>query len=224
MVTSPAPLSQELRPEADIIWQAQLDHPFIRGIGDGSLNPVRFGFWLRQDYCYLIEYARVLAFAAGRSPDLDTMTAFAALLHETLATEMDLHRSFVAEFGIAVADLESESLHPVTRAYADFLIRTATIGDFAELVAALLPCMWGYSDLGRALAAKPRPDDHRYARWIEMYSSQEFADLATWCRELLDRVGETLSPAARDRVRTAFLTSCEYELAFWQMAWATPFD
>ena len=215
----PSSLSDQLRIEADALWHAQLDHPFIRGISDGTLDPERFGFWLRQDYCYLIEYSRVLAYAAGRSPDLETMTVFATLLNETLGTEMDLHRSFVADFGITATDLESEVLHPVTRAYTDFLIRTAAIGDFAELVAALIPCMWGYSDLGRAMAARPLPQDPRYVRWIEMYSSQEFADLAIWCRHTLDRVGQALSPASMERVRSAFITSCEYELAFWQMAW-----
>ena len=36
--------------------------------------------------------------------------------------------------------------------YTDFLLRTAALGDSGELVAALLPCMWGYSELGQGLA------------------------------------------------------------------------
>jgi thiaminase (transcriptional activator TenA) len=37
---------------------------------------------------------------------------------------------------------------PVTQAYTDFLIRTAATQDFAELAAALLPCMCAFSELG----------------------------------------------------------------------------
>jgi len=40
----------------------------VRGIGDGTLGLERFKFWLRQDYVFLIEYARLLALAAARSP------------------------------------------------------------------------------------------------------------------------------------------------------------
>lgn len=51
-----------------------------------------------------------------------------------------------------------------------------------------------------------------------MYSSEEFAELATSCRALTDRVAGELSPQVRERVAAAFLTSSRYELGFWQMA------
>ncbi|HEV2065692.1 MAG TPA: thiaminase II, partial [Thermomicrobiales bacterium] len=146
--------SNHLRGGADPIWQAQHDHPFVRGIGDGSLDPVRFSFWLRQDYLFLIDYARLFAAAALRAPDLAAMTRFATLLHETLTREMNLHRSYVEGFGITAADLERETKAPTTQGYTDFLLRTATLGDYPELLGALLPCMWGYSEIGIALARR----------------------------------------------------------------------
>ena len=66
-------LSDELRQLADPIWQAQHDHPFVRGIGDGTLDENRFSFWLRQDYLFLIEYSRVLAICAARVRDLEVL-------------------------------------------------------------------------------------------------------------------------------------------------------
>ena len=211
--------TNELRQAAAPIWAAQHAHPFVRGIGDGTLPLDRFQFWVRQDYVFLIEYARLLALAAARSPDLETMTRFAELLAATLAVEMDLHRSYAAEFGISSADLAAEPKAPTTEAYTDFLLRTAALGDYAELVAALLPCMWGFSEIGLALAAGPRPADPRYARWIDMYADAEFARLAAWCRDLLERVAEALPEERRARVREAFLVSSRYELAFWEMGW-----
>ena len=70
--------------------------------------------------------------------------------------------------------------------------RTAIWGGFAELVAALTPCMWAFCEIGQRLSEGPQPADERYRRWIEMYSSKEFADLAEWCRRLLDRLAEGL--------------------------------
>src|SRR5699024_4238926 len=75
---------------ARTIWEAQHAHPFVLGIGDGTLDTGRFGFWLRQDYLYLIDYSRLFAAAVVRAPDLSSMTRFADLLHGILATEMDL--------------------------------------------------------------------------------------------------------------------------------------
>jgi len=79
--------------------------------------------------------------------------------------------------------------------------------------------MWGFSDIGLRLAQGPRPGDERYARWIDMYSSPEFAELASWCRGLVDGVAVELPEEALRRMEDAFLTSSRYEYLFWEMAW-----
>ena len=208
-----------LRQKADEIWEAQHQHPFVRGIGDGTLSLEKFKFWLRQDYVFLIEYARLLALAAARSPDLGTMTRLATLLKETAETEMNLHRSYAAEFGISGEQLENEAPSPTTRGYTDFLLRVATSADFSELAAALLPCMWAFSEIGQRLAQQPPPSNQRYAKWIAMYGSREFAELAEWCRGLLDRLAVGLPERDLRKLEAAFLTSSRYEWLFWEMAW-----
>ena len=107
-----APFSERLRKKADDIWEAQHRHPFVRGIADGTLSLDRFKFWVRQDYLFLIDYARLLALAVARSPDLQTMSRFTELVTATLQTEMKLHRSFAGEFGISPQELEREPVAP----------------------------------------------------------------------------------------------------------------
>ena len=215
----PERFSDRLRRVVDPVWQAQHAHPFIRGIGDGGLDLARFRHWVRQDYRFLIEYARMLATAAARAPDLATMTKLAALTNETLATEMSLHRSYAEEFGIGSEELEREEMSPTCRAYTDFLVRTAATGSFPEMVGALLPCMWGFTEIGLGLAAKGKPSDRRYAAWMDMYSSPEFVELANWCRTLMDHVAAGLPESELSKVEEAFVTSSRYEYLFWEMAW-----
>lgn len=228
--------SDHLHDLAQPIWQAQHDHPFVRGIGDGTLDIDKFKLWVKQDYLFLIDYARILSIAADRAPDLDTRRRFAGLAHETTTVEMDLHRSYCAEFGISAEDLAHESKLPTTQAYTDFLVRTATDGEYHELIAALLPCMWGYCEIGQRLADGAPSPEPRYAKWIEMYSSTEFADLAAWCRDLTDSIAAGLPPSAhpepvegvpyersepntRTQMERAFITCSRYEWMFWDMAW-----
>jgi thiaminase/transcriptional activator TenA len=179
----------------------------------------RFAHYVRQDYVFLVEYARMLALGAARAPDLQTMRRFADLAQAILGEEMELHRAFAREFDIAEAELEVEIPAPTTQAYTDFLVRTAALGDAGELAAALLPCMWGYSEVGQRLAAYGAPGDERYARWIAMYASTEFEELGAWCRGLVDRLGAAASDEGRGRMQRAFLTCSRYELAFWEMGW-----
>lgn len=211
--------SETLREQADPVWRAQHDHPFVRGIGDGTLDPARFSFWLRQDYRFLIDYARLLALAVARAPTLMDMATLARLVQETLGWKMELHRSYCAELGITIEELEATAKAPTTQGYTDFLLRTAATGDYAELLGALLPCMWGYSEIGIALAGRGLPADDRFRRWINMYADEEFAELAGWARDLVDRACAGLPEAHLARVSAVFLTSSRYELAFWQMAW-----
>jgi len=55
----------------------------VRGIGTGEVNAEQFRRWVKQDYLFLVEYCRMLALGAARSPDLGTLRRFADLLSET---------------------------------------------------------------------------------------------------------------------------------------------
>lgn len=212
-------VSEELADVAEPIWSAILDHPMVQALGDGTLDVEPFRYWVRQDYVYLVEYSRLFAYGAARAPDLDRMDRFATLLDETLHTEMDLHREYAAGFGIDEDELEATEPSPTTQAYTDLLVRTAATGSFGDLVAALLPCMWGFHETGRRLAEQGLPDDDRYRAWIETYAGDDFAELARWCQALMDEVAEGRPARDLDRFVDRFRTSARYELLFWDAAW-----
>ena len=202
------------------VRQAILDHPFVRGIGNGDLDVERFKYYVAQDYVYLIDYARALALGAARAPELEVMSWFAGLLDETLNTEMELHRGYCAQFGITREELEATRPAPTTVAYTSYLLRVASQGSFSELAASLLPCQWGYWEIGEHLD-RQGPPTHAplYAEWVGMYSSSEFRDLALHLRALTDELGNVASPAERTAMETAYITSLRLEHQFWDMAW-----
>lgn len=211
--------TDEISEEADEIWEAILEHPMVRELGQGTLDEAPFRYWVRQDYVYLVEYGRLFALGAAKAPTLDEMGTFAELLGSTVNVEMDLHRSYAESFDISHAELEATHPSPTTRAYTDFLVRTAALGSFGDIVAALLPCMWGFNETGKRLAAAGRPDDERYAEWVDMYAGGEFTELTDWCKELMDEVADDATERERDRYRELFRTSARYEYRFWDAAW-----
>ncbi len=194
---------------------AQLAHPTVRGIADGTLGEAVFRRWLVQDWLFLHDYVRVFALAAARAPDVESLGRLVDLAHATFHGELALHRSYAREFGLTDADLARARKSPACAAYTDFLLRTAATGDFADVLAALLPCMWGYSELGRAMAAAGMPADPRYRRWVEAYADPGFAELAAWCARLLDRAAEGLPASRLEQLERCFGDSMDHELAFW---------
>jgi thiaminase (transcriptional activator TenA) len=209
----------DLRAAAAEVWEAQHAHPFVRGIGDGTLPERAFRFYIRQDYVFLIDYGRLLALGAARAPRLEWMRQFSGLAGAVLESEMDLHRGLAARCGVPAEALEQERPAPATAAYCDFLLRTAALGDFGELAAAVAPCMWAYAEIAERLAAARAPEHAGYAEWIATYADPEFAALAGWARELVDGAAAETGAAGRARMRAAFLTSSEHELRFWEAAW-----
>jgi thiaminase/transcriptional activator TenA len=197
--------------------ERQLDHPTVRGIADGTLDEDRFRAWLAQDYLFLLDYVRLFALAAARAPDAAALGRLVDLAHSTFHEELSLHRAYAARFGLSEAELEGTAKSRTCAAYTDFLLRTAALGSFAEMVAALLPCMWGYSELGRAIAERGLPEEPRYRQWIQTYADPGFAELAGWCADLLDQAAEGLGEAALEACERAFRTALEHELAFWDV-------
>ena len=212
--------ARDIETRASTVRQAILSHPFITGIGDGSLPVEKFKHYVKQDYLYLVDYARALAIASARAPDLETMGWFAGLLDETLNTGMELHRSYCGEFGITREELERTEAAPTTIAYTGFLLKVAHLGSFGELVASLLPCQWGYWEIGDHLAKQGTPKGAPlYSKWIEMYSSTEFEELARSIRALADRVAEGVALSQLVAMEDAYRTSLRLEHRFWDMAY-----
>ena len=161
--------SDLLRDRAAGIWEKEHQHPFIVELGEGALPLEKFQWYMRQDYVFLVEFSRVIALAVAKADTLEDMGWFARLLHETLNAEMALHVSFCEDFGISESELLETRLSPTTLAYTNHMLANAHSGTIGEIAATLLPCSWGYAEIGQALEARGKPADHPlYCRWIEM--------------------------------------------------------
>ena len=199
------------------IWQAQKNHPFVVELADGSLDSDAFEHWIKQDYRYLQDYARLWALAGTKAREETRMTALLDVAHTILGTEMDLHRSFAADYGISQDELEATEKAPTCVAYTNFLLRTAYEGSFAEIAAALYPCMQGYLDIADHMA-ELADETHEYTPFIDTYTGDEFREDVAWGREFVDDCWERY-PGEREAMEEAFLMSAKLEYRFWEMAY-----
>jgi thiaminase/transcriptional activator TenA len=202
-------LSERLTARGGPAIDEQLRHPTVAGIARGDLDPEVFRSWLEQDYLFLLDYVRVFAKLASKAPDAH-LGDFVDLAYSTWHDELDLHRTMSAGFG---ADLDGAVKGPACAAYTAFLLDASD--DYGRGLAALLPCMWGYSELGSRLAASASLE-HRYSPWIETYANEGFAALARRCAEMLDEA-HAAGLVDETSATTAFDTSLAHELAFWDV-------
>ncbi|WP_243232643.1 bifunctional hydroxymethylpyrimidine kinase/phosphomethylpyrimidine kinase [Microbacterium sp. CIAB417] len=195
------------------------DAAFVRGLAAGTLDRGRFLSYLAQDALYLREYARVLAEAARLAPTPMEQAFWADSARGSIVGELELHASWLTpESGIGRETFAAEPSE-VTTSYLDHLRSTAFGGEYGELIAAILPCFWLYTDLGRRLHAgefgeRARDPEHPYASWLATYADPAFEVATTQAIDYVTRVASASDVDGRERMFRAFARSSELELAF----------
>ncbi|MGL5936825.1 MAG: hypothetical protein ACRCZI_14520, partial [Cetobacterium sp.] len=97
--------SKELYKNAKEIWDSYYSHPFVKGIGEGSLEKDKFKFYIIQDYIYLLDYAKLFALGVIKSKNENDMKKFASLTDGILNSEMGIHRVYMKKLGITEQDI-----------------------------------------------------------------------------------------------------------------------
>jgi thiaminase/transcriptional activator TenA len=200
------------------IYAAILDHPFVRGLADGSLSRAAFRFYAVQDALYLRDFARALSIAAARAPQDEWIIMFNEHAAGALKVERALHESFFAEWGLTPEAVTATPLAPTNQAYTSYLLATAYGAPFHEAVAALLPCYWIYWEVGKALERSGSADP-LYARWIGTYASEEFGSLVRLVIDCVNQMAERHGPRERAAMARHFVATCRYEWMFWDMGY-----
>ena len=192
-------------------WHQILDLPFVRALGDGTLDEDLFAFYLDQDALYLRDYSRALATLSARADTAEAQVHWAAGAHEAIAAESQLHEGWLANR----ARLGGPS--PITMGYTNFLRASAAGDDYVVGAAAILPCYWLYEEVGAVLSSQNHAD-HPYAEWLSLYGGEEFAAEVARSLAEVERAFETASPAQRVRAARAYLSACVYEREFFDQA------
>jgi len=206
--------SDQLRKEAESIWDGIFSHPFLWEIKNGTLPLENFRYYLGQDYLYLEGFARAVAMILAKAPDAQTLEE---LSHRVLTpVERPLHHQLLSTSGMSLEDIHRTGRSPTNTAYVNHMIKTASLHGLGPTAAALLPCPWTYHLLRENLGASEHP---LYSQWTAFYVAGLLENSVAAWRGFVDRAAEKASPQELAAMREAFITSSRYEYLFWQMAY-----
>ena len=117
-----------------LLWQLNseitrrcLEHPFVRGLADGTLERKVFKRYVAQDAFFLRTFLRAYALAAAKSDDLEQVRLFHQLM-AGVVDELKLHAGYAAKLGIDLGQIEP---YPATSAYPNFFVRIPWPGSLA---------------------------------------------------------------------------------------------
>ncbi|MBL3826658.1 MULTISPECIES: thiaminase II [unclassified Marinobacter] len=211
---------EDLKKSCQNEWQAYIEHGFVQQLGNATLAPEAFQHYLKQDYLFLIQFARAFALAAYKSPTLSDLRQAKEGLQAIVDVELDLHVSYCKEWGISEQELADLPEARATLAYTRYVLDTGNRGDLLDLHVALSPCMVGYGEIANWLNSRAetiRGENNPYDAWIAMYESEEFQDATqaeiSWLNE---RLAEA-SPARFKELTRIFSDATRLEIDFWEM-------
>ena len=212
--------SNHLRRLAQPIWDAQLTHPFVVALGNGTLPARKFRYYILQDARFLGDLARVFSAASLRAPDSESALRLVKLAEDTIVVERSLHEAYGSKWKMTAKQMISVPMAPTNYAYTRHMLAVAASGTAAEITVVALPCAWIYCVVGRHLLRHgPPKKGHPYRNWLMLYASPEFARVQRWMRQKVDQWAKTAGKEEKRRMEDSFIVSSRYEWMFWEMAW-----
>lgn len=191
-------------------------HPFVTGLAAGTLPGDKFAKYLAQDRIYLANYAREMRDLASMLPECHLSLLYRKFAEESMAAERELHRKMEPQGGDK--GIGPEPLAG-TEAYMRHTSGIISGGDLALSMAAMLPCMWVYNEVGKHILSIAVTEGNPYRDWIECYSSPLMDEGAECSVRLTDELAAAESDEKKEAMTLAFVKSTEFELLFWEQAY-----
>lgn len=220
-------------PHTQALWQqvqpilARIESlPFLNQLAEGTLDPVAFVHYIRQDGLYLNGYARAMALLASRAETRDQSRFWAEASARAISVEEGMHQDLLADTRLASAceqlavATQAAQPSPTTLGYVSYLIATAATGTYAQGVAGVLPCFWVYAHMGKVLVTRAAHlgERHPYATWVATYDSEAFDQSTRGAVRILEHCLALAPDHERALMRQIFEQACVYEWHFWGTA------
>src|SRR3989454_9951226 len=132
--------SQHLRSVAEPIWAAQHTHPFVVGLGNGTLPERKFKYYILQDALFLTDLAQVFAVAATKAPDAASTSRFTKLAEDTLVVERSLHETYGKRWKLTSQQMVRVPMAPTNYAYTRHIHQVAQIEAVLDATFLNHPC------------------------------------------------------------------------------------
>lgn len=211
--------SDVLKQENQDIWDAILVHPYVKELGAATLPKEKFTFYVKQDYQYLIDFGRCIGMAATKSEGLENVIAWSKR-SDGIFAETAMLENLSEKLGIQAEEIRFAEKMPTCEGYVNHLLKVAYQDTVGENVAALLPCMWTYQEVGEVLASIGGYKGHPlYEDWCNAYAAPGYADLVQSYKDVVDEEAEKYGEVMKDKMRKHFKLSMRYEYMFWDMAY-----
>ncbi len=190
-------------------------HPFLMEMAAGSLPLHKFTRYLQQDRIYLSNYSVEFFKLAEMLPEGEMKDLFSQFAHDGMEAEEMMQNQLAQKYGCPDAPALQGTLD-----YMNFTRKFIDSEDLSLSMAAMLPCMWVYNEVGKyIMSIEENGRENPYHEWISCYSSEMMDEGVKNTITLVNEMAAKESPQRRAAMRNAFVTATELEWRFWDQVY-----
>ena len=203
------------------IWESYNEHPFVKGIEDGTLDKEKFRYYIIQDFLYLEDYAKSFAIGIAKARSIETTQIFSGYINLLTGSEMNIHHGYMGKFGVSQEEVDNTPRALDNLSYTSYMLRVAYEEGEAEILTAILSCAYSYELIAKKMV-KNNPDcvNHEfYGEWISGYAGQEYASGNVVLINALNKLTENYTEQQLKHLTDIFVACSRYEYLFWDFSW-----
>ncbi|WCR53242.1 MAG: Aminopyrimidine aminohydrolase [Wolbachia endosymbiont of Ctenocephalides orientis wCori] len=203
-------LSEQAWKESQDTYKALINHKFNQELKEGTLPKEKFAYYIEQDAIYLERLARAFAQIAALSKNTKDIKQFSKFALDSIVIGEEIINKFIKdEFNLKiVGNVSSATLN-----YVKYLEDLSTAQSIEMIIAAVLPALWVYYEVGSYIARNTVLSNSFYL-WIETYSGREFSDSSKYVREVFDSFAEQAEGLIKLQMLEVFRKSASLEKGF----------
>lgn len=203
------------------IWEKYYEHPFLKGIENGTLNPKNFRYYMIQDYIYLQDYIKICAVGIAKAKSPKITQLFSRYITFLTGSEMDIHKGYMGKLKITHEELSATPRALDSLSYTSYMLRVAYEESEVEILTAILSCAVSYEYIARKIVENNPSSIHHelYGEWVKGYASEDCSNENQSLLDMLDALTAHYTDQQLHHLIDIFVTCSRYELAFWEMSW-----
>ncbi|MCU7558094.1 thiaminase II [Macrococcus capreoli] len=211
-----AQLKQQVEPIIESIYQ----DGFIQGMINGDLSKEAVVHYLKADYLYLNEFAKIYSLLIPKLNDEEGIKFLLEQIDFVMNGEVKAHYTLANYVQRDYKEIiQGGEWYPASDHYIKHMYFNAyRFSDAAFTICAMAPCPYVYQQL--ALKMKERHDftDNPFKDWVDFYAV-EMKPLMDHLDGWVDIFAATASEAERKVLSNNFKESCIHEKRFFDMAY-----
>lgn len=206
-------LSQQLKQDAQEIWNDIYQHPFVVELCEGTLPIEKFKYYVLQDYNYLVGSIKNFALLASKAKSVPMLQELVEISAIESRGEFQAYNELLEKLDLSIEDAKNTEQALAGISYSSFLLSTSENRSFEEGITAVLPCYWTYAEIAKYHKDKiNRNSKELYKEWAAYYLESDYLELVNRIKKIVNSIDNDFP---YEKLKSAFINSSRYEYEFW---------